>query len=478
MPISIWSDERYPVKVAETKEAEFSGPKDWRSSFQKDYDRLLFSTPVRRLADKTQVWPMEENDGVRTRLTHSHEVSNLARSIGSRIAKEDPTIFDADIHDVVQPLLSVIGLAHDLGNPPFGHRGEAAIGQWFENRKNWIFTKTSENGEHLEHPISEDFYDDFIEFDGNPQTLRLLTKLQTSVAHVGLHLTAATLMATLKYPVSSKSRDKSKPYIKKIGYFESERDIVTWARERTGMKEAQRHPLTWIMEACDDIAYSVLDVDDVMKKGIISPNDILQILKSNSDLDRSDVIKKIEDRFEKVDSTNRRAEIARDIKIDYLRATLIEAMVVDVSTKFINNKQKILNLNYEDPLAEDNRLCNALKKVAQQYAFGNSDVLKTEALGSVAIDGLMTFFWNAITERKKVADFLSRRLNAKASYSFSLISQNYIEDVLRSTDNGSTAGTMRYKELRLLTDMVSGMTDTFAIKIWQELKSVPDVNRP
>lgn len=103
-----------------------------RSRFQQDYDRLLFSTPVRRLSDKTQVWPMDDNDGVRTRLTHSHEVANLARSIGTRIHSSKPDLFaGADIHHVVQPMLSAIGLAHDLGNPPFGHQGEAAIARWF-----------------------------------------------------------------------------------------------------------------------------------------------------------------------------------------------------------------------------------------------------------------------------------------------------------------------------------------------------------
>src|SRR5690606_11266309 len=125
--------------------------RDRRSEFQHDYDRLLFSTPVRRLADKTQVWPMEENDSVRTRLTHSHEVANLARSIGVRVYLTNSEKFEHSgigsdaVLNVIQPILLATGLGHDLGNPPFGHQGEAAIGRWFEKRKEWIFTKIGQD---------------------------------------------------------------------------------------------------------------------------------------------------------------------------------------------------------------------------------------------------------------------------------------------------------------------------------------------
>jgi dGTPase len=118
---------------------------------------------------------------------------------------------------------------------------------------------------------------EFLDFDGNPQSLRLVSKLQTSVAHVGLDLTAATLAASLKYPVGAKNREPNNPVAKKFGYFESEQSLIRWIREKTGPDEGQRHPLTWIMEACDNIAYSVLDVDDAMKKGVISPDDIVSL---------------------------------------------------------------------------------------------------------------------------------------------------------------------------------------------------------
>ena len=242
---------------------------------------------------------MDANDGVRTRLTHSHEVANLARSIGTRVCKaqKQSPFGDADLFDVIQPILSSIGLAHDLGNPPFGHQGEVAIGQWFDRRKEWIFCKKAIGDDGLIEPVEKSLWSEFLEFDGNPQTLRILSRLQTSYRHVGLDLTAATLAGVLKYPVHAAKRDKDKLYIKKAGYFDSEREIVEWIRRKTGLIEKQRHPLTWIMEACDDIAYSVLDVDDLLKKGIISPDDVLVVLKHTDIVMDLDSVKKLEKKF-------------------------------------------------------------------------------------------------------------------------------------------------------------------------------------
>lgn len=466
--------DRAPAKDAD---AEDPDPEGWRSRFQQDYDRLLFSTPVRRLSDKTQVWPMDENDGVRTRLTHSHEVANLARSIGSRVAAISPGIFgDADLYDVIQPILSSIGLAHDLGNPPFGHQGETAISNWFRRRDSWVFRNTCENGSELPIPVPDALRNEFLSFDGNPQSLRLLTRLQTSVSNVGLNLTAATLAASLKYPVSANGRDKSRPIRKKVGYFQSEIEIVNWVRDATGLAEGQRHPLTWIMEACDDIAYSVLDVDDVMKKGIVSPDDIHAILRSDEKLRGISAIDRIQASFEKVNANTRRTEVVRDIKIGYLRAILIEALIKEASSAYVENRETINALIHDQPLMDHSILCKALKLIAKQYAFSNSAVLRMEAFGAAAIDELMTFFWGAISDRENPDDIMSAPTSARGKYARSLISPNYVEDAVLSAKRLGEEGGLRYRELRLLTDMVSGMTDTFAIKLWEKIQQVPDVH--
>jgi predicted deoxyguanosinetriphosphate triphosphohydrolase len=470
--ISIWSDKR----VAELAPGVMSATRDpVRSRFQQDYDRLLFSTPVRRLSDKTQVWPMDDNDGVRTRLTHSHEVANLARSIGTRIHATKADLFSgADIYQVVQPMLSAIGLAHDLGNPPFGHQGETAIGRWFEQRKGWIFNNNNQYdvSNHLAEPIHDDFRKEFIDFDGNPQTLRLISKLQTNLAHLGLDLTAATLVAAIKYPVGAKGRDKSSEITKKYGYFESERVLVEAVRKETGLAEGQRHPLTWIMEACDDIAYSVLDVDDAMKKGVLSPDDVLAGLIGDPKTKNHEVVAKARKKFEEVAAASRRPEITRDIKIGYLRAYFIDTLIDHVSDGFVKAGNAINDFSHRQPLMDDSALCDKLKQLARQHAFGNSGVLRMEARGAEAIDGLMSAFWDAIHDRPldKFHDILARRLGAKSKYVFSLISQNYLEDASRAKDTGGLPATVRYRELRLLTDMISGMTDTFTIKLWDELK--------
>ncbi|MCU9529980.1 deoxyguanosinetriphosphate triphosphohydrolase family protein [Pseudomonas mosselii] len=490
----IWSESRRPrtqATVAEGGARETTGQGvtgdssnfsavTHRSVFQQDYDRLLFSTPVRRLADKTQVWPMEENDGVRTRLTHSHEVSNLARSIGARAYKGARDAFrnngcgDDSLAEMINPLLLSIGLGHDLGNPPFGHQGEVAIGHWFEQRKDWIFTKFKKDGDLLDASVPEEYWPEFIEFDGNPQSLRLLTRLQTHIDGLGLDLSAATLAAGLKYPVSYSNRNKDDPIKKKGGYFESEKDLVCWIRQQTGLEEGQRHPLTWIMEACDDIAYSVLDVDDVLKKGIMSPDDVLVILRGKFKTDG--VIGKILEKFKDIESRMFLPEIQRDIKIEYLRAYLIENLIEHASRTFVENVPAIFGFKSIKPLMDDSRLCDELKNIAQQNAFNHSSVLRMEALGSQAIDGLMTVLWEAISNRKKFDEIRSKRMGGRAKYVFSLISPNYIEQAEKCVSSSAVASILRYRELRLLTDMVSGMTDTFAMRLWKDIEVMPDVS--
>lgn len=454
-------------------------PGDPRSVFQQDYDRLLFSTPVRRLADKTQVWPMDENDSVRTRLTHSHEVANLARSIGVRVYQAQQAAFDQSgvghdaILSVIQPMLLATGLGHDLGNPPFGHQGEAAIGRWFETRKDWIFGRERLDGPELTaaQAVPEALRSEFTDFDGNPQALRLLTRLQTHVDGIGLDLSAATLAAGLKYPVHFAGVTKGDPIRKKGGYFSSEKDVADWVRAETGLEEGQRHPLTWVMEACDDIAYSVLDVDDVLKKGVMSPDDVLVILRRH--LADDPTVSKIKDRFDRVEAKDLRAEAQREIKIQYLRATLIEALVTHASSQFEDNTSAIFAFQHAVPLMDTSALCSRLKKIARTYAFNNPSVLKTEALGAAALDGLMCAFWSAISEREDIEDIESKKLNARSSYIFSLISPNYLEQASSAGGFGTGASGLRYRELRLLTDMVSGMTDTYAMRLWREISQLP-----
>lgn len=473
---SVWSEDR---------RGKGSGSTDHRTPFEHDYDRLLFSTPVRRLSDKTQVWPLDRNDGVRTRLTHSHEVSNLAKSMGKRLLKLKNLDFEvANPSDVILPILSSTGLAHDLGNPPFGHQGEAAIGRWFEKNQNWIFTHggsfETDEGEMpavLEDVIPERCYDEFLEFEGNAQTVRLVSKLQVSPGREGLDLTAGTLAALMKYTVPANGRKKKSEAgfnasMKKYGYFECDSDVVDWVREKTGLKKGQRHPLTWLMEAADDIAYSVLDIEDAMKKDLISPDDVLaDLIHHKNHEEFKSTILKIKERFEKSYHAKRSISATRDIKASYLRTTFIQSLIDEAVDNYAHEFQKIKNNKQKYGLLDNSLLCEYLKKLATDHAFQSKQVLELEAEGAVYIDRLMDFFWEAISDREDFNNLISSRCSARAAYGFKLISDNYLEVACNdaSIQAGDSKLPVRYRELRLLTDMISGMTDGFAREVYEKV---------
>jgi dGTPase len=468
---SLWSEAR--LSPGKTVSEEGQGKAGHRSIHEQDYDRILFSTAVRRLSDKTQVFPLDKNDGVRTRLTHSHEVANLGRSIGQRALTLKGDVFgDVDFYRIVAPMLSSSGLAHDLGNPPFGHQGEAAICQWFEKNKAWIFDREKENGDVLSDPVDQAHRAEFLKFDGNPQSIRLLTKLQNSFGGVGLDLSASTIAAGMKYVASSSITKKKNAALKKCGFFHSESETVAWVREQTGLGDSQRHPLAWITEAADDCAYSVLDVEDSIKKGILSPDDLLGILSTTGKIKEIPEVKLLSDKFDSVGEEDRSPLVKRDIKAGYVRSFLIHALVVHATDELLANHAAIWSGKHTSALMDSSELCETLKAIAREYAFGNSEVLRVETRGRFAIDRLLTALWSAIVDREELGDITSRRQSSLSKYVYSLISPNYIEAAKESSCTSGHASRLRYREIRLLTDMISGMTDEFAIALDRDIQSL------
>jgi len=467
------SERRKPKKV-DFYEAEEPKLTEVRTEIERDYDRILFSTPVRRLADKTQVFPLERNDSVRTRLTHSHEVSNLARSIGVALAFDDKIIADNGLKPErnLPSILASIGLAHDLGNPPFGHQGEHAIQAWFADNLDVL-----ENSQ-----LTEAMKQDFMRFEGNAQTLRLLTRLQLINDDYGLNLTYSTLAALMKYPTASDSIDRGNVAKKKHGYFQSEEAIVKDVWEKTGLSAGVRHPLTYIMEACDDIAYAVLDAEDAVKKGLVSFSDLMSYLKHHGEHDSAvgTVCKLACDKHEthRKEATGLSPAELNDISMQMFRVYAIGEMVRDVKNTYKDQEKNIMAGRLKSDLltvSPSSKLCELLKKFDKDHAYVHRSVLEVELTGYNTILGLMGFLWEAIRQRKKPEVLGSRRSTPFASYAYNRISENY----RRIFEDESNPLPVRYKELQLLTDMISGMTDSFALSLYDELKQyyVPRENK-
>jgi len=453
-------DKATSAKIAEEPKAVAEKSIEFRTEFEKDYDRLLFSTPVRRLADKTQVFPLDPNDSVRTRLTHSHEVANLAKSIGQALISKGVFVGGKD-REII-PILSAIGLAHDLGNPPFGHQGENSIQAWFKERKV------------LEVPELDSSKNDFLLFDGNAQTFRLITKLQILNNEFGLNLTYETLAALLKYTVPSDQRNDKKASTKKHGFFKSEESIAKEVLEEVGLTFGGRHPLTFIMEACDDIAYSIMDVEDSVKKGLVSFSDVIADLQHAADGDS--VIEKVSESAQK-DHRKYRSEPSvtpselNDISMQMFRVHSIAAMVLAVVETFEINKDAIFKQEFTDSLIKKSsaaKLCKQLKHFAFVRAYKHPTVTELELKGHNTLHDLMDMLWAGIVNRKDGEPLDSERTDPFSEFSFSCISENYKRVFLNKTNTMPT----RYKEAQLLTDMISGMTDSYAIKLHQKLRGL------
>ncbi|MES9904775.1 MAG: dGTP triphosphohydrolase [Sedimenticola sp.] len=427
-----------------------------RTEIERDYDRILFSAPVRRMADKTQVFPMEKNDSVRTRLTHSHEVSNLARSFGVRLAFDHQNeVFGSDIIELavqrnVPSMLAAVGLAHDLGNPPFGHRGEQAIREWFIENKGKLGLNEKEDI-------------DFIEFDGNAQTFRLVTRLQVLNDKYGLNLTVGTLTALLKYPSVYGSKDKGG--FKKYGVFQSEAEIVNQVWENTGLQPGQRHPLAYVMEACDDIAYSIIDAEDIVKKRYASFYDLMDHLESQCPGD--EVVERVVDEVRKKNIKHKQDGLSsrelNDVSMQFFRVKAISELVEAATDCFVQNVNKMMDGSLApgfDLLAHSpaTALCESAQDFDMRHGFRHKDVLKLELQGNNYIRQTMDLLWPAIVKAEKT-------MTPFQKYAFGQISENY-RRVYNDTDKGA------YAKCQLLCDAVSGMTESYLIKVHDELKSL------
>lgn len=370
------SDKRIRDFFVKPEQRERNG----RTEFSKDYSRAIFSTPVRRMQDKTQVFPLEPNDSVRTRLTHSLEVSTVARDMARTIGRwlEEKGEITEDQEKAIETIAATCGLIHDLGNPPFGHAGEMAIREWFEKKEEdfekkkedfWDFDDFAGNKEQLKK--------DFLKFEGNAQTLRLVSKLQILSDIYGLNFTCGTMSAACKYIASSDKLLKKKEGVHekvKAGYFASEELIIDLVRNETGTGEA-RNPIAFIVEAADDIVYSAVDLEDGVKKGVIDWVALKEKLIENAG-EKTDKLnlcfKKAKKMIEKPGSVEMEGQPFDEAMAQAFQIMAIGESVYAVIETFKEKYEDIMSGNYHNELYKDSEaflLIETCKKVGQKYVY-------------------------------------------------------------------------------------------------------------
>lgn len=447
---------------------------DLRTEFEKDYHRIIGSASFRRLQDKTQVFPLDRSDFIRTRLTHSLEVSSLAKSLGQNIAKKiiqdigDHTFkesYQSDICDILQ----CAGLLHDIGNPPFGHFGETVIREWFlKNLGSFTY-----KGKGLEEWLNPQMKADFYHFEGNTQALRLVTKLHYLVDEHGMNLTKALLGTIIKYPVSSLEINKMSGNIKdkKMGYYYAERDIFADIQESLGTNGA-RHPLAYVLEAADDIAYRTADIEDAFKKGCITYEQLLYELKECGKGEEPD-----SEYFRMADALEERYRKAVERGVAQPENYAVQNWVIRVQGRliacatygFAKNYAQIMAGTYKKDLfygTYGERMAEVLGDIAYRYAFISKPILKLEVAAGTIMNFLLDKFVDAV-----IYYDTDEKMNALQKKMLALISDNY-KAIYRIYSKDKSEEEKLYLRLLLVTDSICGMTDSYAKMLYQELNGM------
>lgn len=410
-----------------------------RSEFQRDYDRLIFSASFRRLQNKTQVFPLPGSVFVHNRLTHSLEVSCVGRSLGNNISQK----LKAKYHDTDTDFLSEIGaivsaacLAHDMGNPPFGHSGETAIASFFSEG----------DGLHLKEKwsIPDKEWNDIIHFEGNANAFRLLTHQFRGRRKGGFVLTYSTLASIVKYPYESSHTAGKK---KKFGFFQSEKDDFVKIADEMGLIRLDeyryaRHPLVYLVEAADDICYEIMDIEDAHKLKLLSTEETKELLLN---------FFPAEERAKKIERMLPVTDINEQIA--YLRSSVIGVLVDECSNVFVENEEKILAGNFQGSLIDgiQKEVCEAYNQctaLSFRKIYKSKDVVDIEIAGYHIIYTLIDKLIQAVFNSEKA---YSKQLLAR-------VPEQYETDVETP-----------YGKIQSVLDYVSGMTDVYALDLYRKI---------
>lgn len=421
---------------------------DERSEFLRDYDRLIFSAPFRRLQNKTQVFPLPGSVFVHNRLTHSLEVACVGRSLGNRVAHSltrlHPELADTLVEEIGN-IVSAACLAHDLGNPPFGHSGERAISTYFSEGK----------GSVLRDDLSDFEWDDIVHFEGNANAFRLLTHQFNGRRSGGFALTYSTLAAIVKYPYAS-CYAGGKP---KFGFFHTEAETFSHIADELGLIRLSapgdplrycRHPLVYLVEAADDICYQMMDIEDAYKLKLLTLNETLDLMLSFIEESRRS---RVEETFRMVTDHNE--------QIAYLRSKVIGILIDECAEVFVHHEKEILAGTFEGSLIKcigmHRRNAYAhCSKVAVDKIYRSRDVLDVELAGFRIINTLIELMVDAVVHPDK-------------AYSKLLID--------RVSSQYEIKAPTLYGKLQAVLDYLSGMTDVYALDLYRKINgnSLPAV---
>ncbi|MFC1738663.1 dGTP triphosphohydrolase [Planctomycetota bacterium] len=458
--------------------------KNNRTEFERDYDRAIFSTPVRRMHDKTQVFPLEPNDSVRTRLTHSLEVSTVARDMARAIGrwlemkkKLNPEKAEEKVR-AIETITATCGLIHDLGNPPFGHAGEEAIAEWFKGKNKQkdflVFSNTGNRKKQLKN--------DFLKFEGNAQTLRLISKLQILSDPYGLNFTCATMSAACKYLAPSDRINEEFHETEKVGYFASEELIIDLVQNETGTGEA-RNPITFIVEAADDIVFSVVDLEDGVKKGVIDWKSLEDLLKDNCE-DNKEILemcfKKAKRLVTKDPLVKLKGRSYDEAMAQAFRVWAIGESVHAAIETFKEKYEDIMNGSYHNELFKDSdaySLIKACKNVGKKYVYCAEQNLKKEVMAERIIHDLMDMFWDGVSKKQDNPTRFEEKIYKLMSENYRTVFENAQNPpkflnkyhAISKKSRGKDKLPENYCCMQLVTDYICGMTDTFACTLHKEL---------
>jgi len=423
---------------------------DGRSEFQKDFDRIVFSPAFRRLQDKTQVFPLPESDFVHTRLTHSLEVSCVGRSLGNLVGetviKRNPVLNNRVTKFHFGEIVAAACLAHDIGNPPFGHSGEDAIAEYFR----------SGNGQNFKSKIKDEKkWTDLVKYEGNAQGFRIITKLQNPKVNGGLQLTHSTLAAVTKYPRESLIKSEgnllqNKAY-RKYGFFQAEKELFKVVADATGLDCIKsektfwwcRHPLAFLVEAADDICYRVMDLEDGFRLGLIPFKETEEMMIP---LINKQALKGYKEKDEKD-------------RIGYLRAIAISELVNELAKVFLDEEKKILIGKFENDLIGEIKRAKALnriKEISIAKIYKSRSVVEREVAGYEVLGGLLDTFIDSYNEAYEM------KISSKNKSVFALLPNRISEDIPDDL----------YLRLLRIIDFVSGMTDSFAVSLFRKIKGI------